>query len=477
MLFLKKNKKKLLIITPLFLLFSFIYSFIFHFAFTISVILSIVLGPKFSIGNIEFKEKNKIVAENVSLKYKKQEMVKIPKVIIEYDLKNKFPDILKKITAFGGKATIIRENESINIIDAFVGTGKNQNSESKSGTEVPVGIIEAQNVDVVFKDLSYKEPIELEVPSTNGYVSFDKIKGIDLLFQGKTTNEEKASYSFNNYEKEYSMTIKGENLNLNTNILQFAYYSEDIEYSRGKGNINLTIDSDGLFGSAEAKELDVKYRDFSELAKDINGKVEFLGNKIKIDANFNMFKKKRKFLMDFDFNNELIIKIPMGKMTYGEVAHYKLLEDLNLNINKYNFENLDIILKLDKAQEFSATIDFKIANILEKNITLKNNLGKLVYTNENIEISLLNSDLELAGFKNKFKFSMNLKDKEADFKYSLGDFKGDGNLLLEKNYLALNLKSGFVIFNSKYMYENEKYILESNFNNEEKFKLVYDFKN
>ncbi|MGL5123971.1 MAG: hypothetical protein ACRC6K_07435 [Fusobacteriaceae bacterium] len=477
MSFFKKNKKKLLIIIPLSFFFAIIYSFIFHFIFTISVILSLVLGPKFSIGNIEFKEKNKIFVENVSLKYKNQEIIKTPKMIIEYDLENKFSNILKKITVLGGKAIIIRKNESINFVDAFAGA--NENSKVKSGTKVPIELIEAKNVDVTFRDLSYKEPIEIEIFSTNGYVSFDKEKGIDLLFQGKTHNEEEAFYSFNNYEKKYSMTIKAQNIELNTNNMQFAYYSEDLEYSKGKGNINLTIDSDGLFGIVNFKELDIKYLAFSELAKDTNGKIEFLGNRINIDANFNIFNKKRKVLMDYDFENDLIIKIPLEKMTYAEVAHYKLLEDLNLNLNlnKYNFDNVDITLKLDKKQEFSATIDFKISDILEKNITLKNNLGKLIYTNESVDIKLLNSDLELSSFKKKLNFSLNIKDKKGNFKYYLDDFTGDGDIFFEENYLGINQKSGFMIFDSKYMYENKNYTLESNLDKEESFKLVYDFKN
>lgn len=478
MLFFKKNKRKLLIITPLSFLFVIVYSFIFHFAFTISVILTMALGPKFSIGNIEFKGKNKIIAEDVSLKYENQEIVKTPKVIIEYNLENKLSEILKKITIFNGKVLIIRKNESINIVDAFVGkTEKSDSSKEKSGTKVPIGLIQAKNVSLIFKDLSYKNPITIDIPSTNGYVSFNKKKGIDLLFQGITSNKEEISYSFNNYEKEYSMKIKGKNLNLNTNILQFAYYSEDIEYSKGKGEINLTIDSDGLFGTATVKDLDLKYHDFSELTKDINGKINFLGNRIKIDANFDLFNKKRKFLMDFDFDNDLVIKILLGEMTYDEIAHYKLLQDLNLNLNKYSLDNLDIILKLNKKQELTAKIDFKIADILDKDISLKNNIGNIIYTSEDIKINILNSDLDLLEFKKKIKFTMDIKDKKAEFQYYLDNFKGNGDLFFKEKYLGVNFNSGFLVFNSKYIYENEKYIVESNLNNENKFKIVYDFKN
>lgn len=469
-----KYKKRIFVEAPLFFISCFLFSLIFFFGPTVGFILTLALKPSFSIKHIqlpkEFSKVGEVVATGVKLSYNDQKIVEAPKVILTYDLNGNVMSWMKSIDVYDSKILIERNNSNVNIVDAFSTT-----SPGKAGLGVPIGIIRAINADAVYRDISYNFPIEKHVPVVNGYVSFDKEKGIDLLFSGPYEDGE-ISYSFTNYIEEYSMTIKGKNVDLDTNILQYAYYYDDIEYLGGKGDLNLTISSSGLYGSADIKGLTVNYKPFLETAKNIDGHVEFLKDIIKINADFDIFGKRKKFTLDYDSASEMNINIILDEVKYEEAAKYKLLTGIELPFQVENLKNTNINLKLDKNKDFFVIIDFDLPKLVMGKLEFQNLKNKLVYSNDVLTYSLLNSDIELPGIKDKLKFDFKLKNNLGNLTYNLENLTGELELGFEDEIIKINSKSGFAVAKGSYEYKTKVLNLYGGKELEKKYELIYDFK-
>lgn len=469
-----KYKKRIFVDAPLFFMSCLIVSLIFFFGPTVGFILTLVLKPSFSINHIqlpkEFSKVGEVVATGVKLSYNDQKIVDAPRVVLTYDLNKNIMGWMKSIDVYDSKILIERSNSDVNIVDAFSNT-----SPGKAGLGVPIGIIRAVNADAVYRDISYDFPIEKHIPVVNGYVSFDSKNGIELLFKGPYKDGE-ISYSFTNYVEEYSMTIKGKNIDLDTNILQYAYYYDEIEYLGGKGDLDLTVSSSGLYGSADIRGLTVNYKSFLETAKNINGHVDFLKDIIKIDADFDIFGKKKKFTLDYDSNSEMNINIKLDEVKYEEAAKYKLLNDIKLPFYVENLKNTNINLKLDKNDDFFVIIDFDLPKLAMSKLEFQNLKNRLVYSNDVLTYSLLESDVELVGIKNNLKFDFKLKDNLGTLTYNLENLSGELELGFEDKNIKINSKSGFAVAKGSYDYETKVLNLYSGKKLEKKYELVYDFK-
>ncbi|MBP6063193.1 MAG: translocation/assembly module TamB domain-containing protein [Fusobacteriaceae bacterium] len=471
--FLIKHKKGILIGTPIFLLSTIILSLVLFLGPTVGVILTVVLKPAFSIKKINIPEKllksGEIEANGVILSYKGQKIVDAPKVVLRYDLNGEMRDWIKAIDVYNADILIERKGSDVNIVKAF-----STNSTGKAGLGVPIGVIRAIDGDAIYRDISYNFPIEKHIPIVNGYVSFDKKKGIDLIFGG-VYKDGHISYSFSNYVEDYSMTIKGENIDLDTNLLQYAYYYKDIEYLEGKGDLDLTVAKSGLYGSADIRGLTVNYKPFKESAKNIGGHVDFLKDKIKIDADFFVFGKKKKFVLDYDGTAEMNIDIILGEMEYSEVSKYEDLIGLNLPFKVENFQNTNINLKLDKKKDFYVTIDFDLPNLDIKYLNLKNLKNKLMFSNGLLTYSLLNSDIKIFGIKDQFKVDFSLKNKLGKINYSLENLNGEIGLKFLKDEIKIDSKSGFLVGKGSYNYDKKSLNIYGGKKLIKKYDFSYDF--
>ncbi len=468
-----KYKKRVFIDAPLFFISCFLFSLIFFLGPTVGFILTVALKPSFSIRHIqlprEFSKVGEVVATGVRLSYRSQRIVEAPKIILKYDLNGNVMDWMQSIDVYDAKILVERNNSNINVVDAF-----SSGSPGKAGLNVPIRIIRAINANTVFRDLSYTHPIEKNIPVTNGFVSFDKEKGIDLLFSGPYKDGE-ISYSFTNYIEDFSMTIKAKNIGLDTNILQYAYYYEDLEYSDGKADLDLTISSSGLYGSGDIRGLTVNYKSFLEKAKNVNGRVDFLRNIIKMRADFDLFEKNREFTLDFESGSEMNINIKLGELKYEEAAKYRLLNDIELPFQVGNLKNTNINLKLDRNRDFFVIINFDLPKLNMGRLEFENLNNKLVYSNNVLTYSLLNSDIELFGIKNKLKFDFKLENSIGNIVYNLENLTGELELGFEDKAIKINSKSGFAVAKGSYEYKTRILNLYSGKKSEKKYELIFDF--
>lgn len=475
--FILKNRKKLMIFSPFFavlILCFYLYNFLGE---TVGLILTVTLKPKFLIGKIEmpknFSKAGKIVAKEVVLTYKEQEIVRAPEIEILYNLSSPLNKWIEKIIIDSPEVLIERDKSNVNIVEAFSTGGK-----SKTVKEVPLGEIIVKNANLLYRDISYEFPIEKKLNLVEGYVRFDAVKGIDLKFQGYD-KDSSLSYSFNNEIEDYSMNISGKNISLDTKILQYAYYYKELEYEDGIGDLDLTISPKGLLGYADIKNLTVNYKPFLEKAKNIKGKVEFNGEKIDIQADFELFEKNRYFSLNFDFNNELDIEIDLGDLSYEEVSNYYLLKNLNLNTKNLNFKDSKINLNLSKEKKFTAKVNLAIENIDEEKYSYKDGKIDILASDDGIRISLSESQIKILDLTKTVSIDLTLKDELMKINYFIDNFKGEGNLYFDSEKILLESQNGFFKTKGSFDYKDKILQLEDleEILEEDKFSVEYDFQN
>ncbi|WP_407536160.1 hypothetical protein [Cetobacterium somerae] len=150
----------------------------------VEIILKIAVGPTISSQEIKFPKFGEIDITDVVLSKGDDVIVKAPKVVITYSKESLKNFRLKEINVEKPWVHIERKGESVNIVDAF-SSGTKGESTAKAGTAVPIDIITVKDGELLFRDTTYSREIKQELNNVNGYVSFNKITGIDLEFKGE----------------------------------------------------------------------------------------------------------------------------------------------------------------------------------------------------------------------------------------------------------------------------------------------------
>lgn len=486
--FYQKNKKKVIaLLTTLFIFIGGYWSVVYHLPKTIEVIVQMVLGTTISSSSIEFKE-NKIEVKDLKIINKKEVIIDAPKVDILYSKKSLEELRIEEIIIYDGIANITREkNGDINIVAAFTGGSKeNENKVEvekeevyKPGIGVPIDKITAINATTNFTDLSYTNPIKETAYNTNGYLTFSKETGIDMEFTG-SNNEQIYTYKLNTSEQPYDMTIILKNISVRDDLLQYAYDGEEVDFNGGKLNLNLSISPKGMFGGADFKDVTVRYKDLDTDVKVVDGTVDFLGKRIEVKANYEVFKTKDKFLLVFDENGELNIDFSARDITYDELRKYSLLKDKNLPLENIFIDDVKFNMNLNKENGFSVTIDYFIKNSSVENIQLENLKGNFIYDKEGLHIKKLNSIFGIKDTEIKKDLSLKLDyiGNEGNIDFSLNNIKGINDFLpniqgtfnfdtgeeeFKFNFISNILKIRGIYFskiNKLLLYRNGKYSIE-----------------
>ncbi|UUV18465.1 hypothetical protein NRK67_14400 [Fusobacteria bacterium ZRK30] len=343
-----------------------------------------------------------------------------PKLILRYSIKDLLRGKITEISAENPYLYIaVDKNRDVNIVDIFA-TG----SPGKAG--VPIDIITVTNGKLLFQDNYYEKPINKFVNNVDGYVSFDDTHGIDLRFYN-TEGDEMVDYSFTNYEKEYSMTIKLKNGDIDQDLMQYAYVDEYTNYLGGKADLDLTIDSDGLWGDAYLSKASFKTSAYDGVATDIHGGVDFLGERIKLKLDGKMEEKNVEFSLEYLPDNvEMNItasdlnKEDIKKVTLFDDTLKKKLDDLG----DFNVSYLRLKFNFDK--DFNLTLDnyLRLDTLNIKGAEVKDLKGSIVLSGDQVRLKDL-------------RFFMNYDGSEG---YTLlnGSYDED---ILDLNFSILNRKS------------------------------------
>lgn len=496
--FYRNNKKKIITgLSLLFILAGGYWSVRYHLSKTVEVILQIALGPKISSSSIEFKKYGLIEIKDLKLVSNKKTIIDAPKVELLYSKESLKKLRIEEIIIYDGTANITREkNGDINIVAAFTGSSKEESTDTevkkekeyKPGIGVPIDRITAINATTNFTDLSYRNPIQETAYGTNGFLTFSKEKGINLIFKGK--NEDQIyTYALNTNKEPYDMNIKLENIAVKTDLLQYAYDGDEVSYNGGTLNLDLSISPKGLFGNADFKDVTVRYKELDTDIKVSGGTVDFQGKNVVVKADYEVFDKKDKFLLTYA-DDELNIDFAAKDITYAQIQKYSLAKELNLPLESLVVNDVKFNLNLNPAREFKVTIDFFSKDFNLNDLELKNTKGIFVYdingihiNDFNTDISLWNKEMKEELFKKKIALSLDYFEEEGALKF---DIKGnesinnyipniDGvfNFETKNKNFSFNFLSNIIKLRGRY-YSN---INKINLYRAGKFSLDYDLKN
>jgi len=429
-----------------------------------------------------------------------------PKLLLRYSIKDLLRGRITEISAKDPYLYIaVDKDRDINIVDIFSSKtpegSKNSTNSKKAGTKVPIDIITVTNAKLLFQDNYYEKPINKFVDNVDGYVSFDSTRGIDLNFYN-TKGKEMVDYSFSNYKKRYSMTIKLKDGNINQELMQYAYVGEYTDYLGGKADLDLTIDSDGLWGEAYLSKASFHTSAYDGVARDIHGKVDFLGRRIKLKLDGKMEKKDLTFSLEYNPSG-LEMDITTSNLNKENINNVTLLDD-NLKekidgLGDFNISNLKLNFNFD--ENFNLTLDTYLRldtlnsngieiKDLKGNIILSNNYVKLkdlrffLKKNESEGYILLNGDYENSildlnlNILNK-KSPLKLKKLSGDLKYNLDTEKIDYKLYSDILNIGGNVDLSKKIFEISSIgtedveieYKDEYYSAKNN------IKVIYDYHN
>ncbi|MGL5961885.1 MAG: hypothetical protein ACRCZ0_08015, partial [Cetobacterium sp.] len=232
-----KYKKFIIIVFPLFIFLSGGLFVKYNLPKIVEIVLKLALGPTISSQEIKFPKFGVIDITEVSLSKGNDTMVQAPKVIITYskDFKN---FRLKEIKVLNPKVHIERKGSNVNIVEAF-SSGDGTTSDKKAGAGVPIDIITVKNASLIYRDITYSREIKQELDTVDGYVSFHKVKGIDLEFKGNKENE-KYEYRLNNLTEPLNMNIVLKNIDVKPELIQYGYDDKNLSGATGQFNMNLT---------------------------------------------------------------------------------------------------------------------------------------------------------------------------------------------------------------------------------------------
>ncbi|WP_101475036.1 hypothetical protein [Fusobacterium sp.] len=490
--FVKRHKKLISVVTFLFLLFfGGIYTIKHNLPKTVEILTGAFLGPKFKSSDIIF-EKNKIIVKDFILQDKDEVIIKSPEVDILYTKESLKNLRIKEIIVNGGEANITRrKNGDVNVVAAFTGGSddkpeKEEKKEKKyePGISVPIDKITGKDITTIYRDYSYRLPIEKIAYNTNGFMTFSKTEGIDLNFRG-TNKKEVFDFSFNNSKEPYSMTIKLANIGVTTELAQYGYDGDEISYNGGTLNMDLTIATSGLLGWLNFDGVDLRYKDLDDTIKNVSGEGKFNKEGIFIDATGLVFGKDEKFSLSYK-NEELNIDFALENIQQKNIEKLSYLKGIDLPFNDLVVNKMKFNLNMKK--ELKITIDGFVKKLNIDNISLQNTGLKFIYDNGGMHIDNLNSDILVLDDKKKElikeKLSANLDlDKENngnvifslintnDKKY-IPNLEGNAKFSMDKEKIDFNFNSNILNLKGKYLSKDEKLVLE-----DKMYYLEYDIKN
>lgn len=478
--FYKKNRKKLIFVTFLFLLFFGVaWNIKYNLPKTVEVVVRLFVGPTFKSSSIEF-EKEKIVIKDFILADGEEVIIDTPKVEILYS-----KDILKRkrideIIIDGGTANITRrKNGDINIVAAF--TGESEPEEEKKekpkdekyepGIGIPIDKITGINVTTVFRDLGYRLPIEETAYNTNGYLTFSESEGINLHFIG-SNKEQVYDFAFSTSKEPYSMTIKLKDIDVKTELVQYGYDGKEVSYNGGKLNMDLTIASSGMLGWINFDGVNVKYIDLDDEVKNVTGKVEFTKEGIFLNAIGKVFEKPEKFTLSYK-DNELNIDFKLKDIKQKDLEKLSYLDGVELP-----FKNLvvnDVKFNLNLKNELKINIDAFVKRAELEQLRLNDTQVKLIYDKSGIHLPIISTDLATldkeknVGIEEKITGTFDLIDKRGMLKFKvenvnnksyIPNINGDLNFDILEDQIAIVLDSNIIDLEGKYFTKEKKIQLD-----------------
>lgn len=479
--FFKRNRKKLIFVTFLFLFFfGGWWTIKYNLPKTVEVVVRLFVGPTLKSSSIDF-QKDKVVIKDFLLADGEEVIIDTPEVDILYTRESLKNFRIEEIILNGGTANITRrKNGDINIVAAFAGESKEDESKEetpakdepyKPGIGIPIDRITGKNITTVFRDLGYRLPIEQTAYNTNGYLTFSKTEGINLHFIG-SNGPEIYDFAFSTTKEPYSMTIKLSNIAVKSELVQYGYDGKEVSYDGGELNMDLTIASSGMLGWIKFRDVDVRYIDLDDPIKAVTGGVDFTKEGIFLNATGKVFEKPEKFTLSYK-DNELNIDFNLKNIQKENLEKLSYLKGIELPFEKINIDSVKFNLNLKK--ELKVTIDAFIKKLEMPGLRLENTDVNFLYDKLGIHLPKISTTLnrldenkrvtiaeKIDGTVNFWegKGDLTLDIKNVNHQKYIPDFKGKLNFEILEKEIDFNLSSNIIDLEGRYLLEAKKVQLD-----------------
>lgn len=479
--FFKRNRKKLIFVTFLFLFFfGGWWTIKYNLPKTVEVVVRLFVGPTLKSSSIDF-QKDKVVIKDFLLADGEEVIIDTPEVDILYTRESLKNFRIEEIILNGGTANITRrKNGDINIVAAFAGESKEDESKEetpakdepyKPGIGIPIDRITGKNITTVFRDLGYRLPIEQTAYNTNGYLTFSKTEGINLHFIG-SNGPEIYDFAFSTTKEPYSMTIKLSNIAVKSELVQYGYDGKEVSYDGGELNMDLTIASSGMLGWIKFRDVDVRYIDLDDPIKAVTGGVDFTKEGIFLNATGKVFEKPEKFTLSYK-DNELNIDFNLKNIQKENLEKLSYLKGIELPFEKINIDSVKFNLNLK--EELKVTIDAFIKKLEMPGLRLENIDVNFLYDKLGIHLPKISTTLnrldenkrvtiaeKIDGTVNFWegKGDLTLDIKNVNHQKYIPDFKGKLNFEILEKEIDFNLSSNIIDLEGRYLLEAKKVQLD-----------------
>ena len=479
--FFKRNRKKLIFVTFLFLFFfGGWWTIKYNLPKTVEVVVRLFVGPTLKSSSIDF-QKDKVVIKDFLLADGEEVIIDTPEVDILYTRESLKNFRIEEIILNGGTANITRrKNGDINIVAAFAGESKEDESKEetpakdepyKPGIGIPIDRITGKNITTVFRDLGYRLPIEQTAYNTNGYLTFSKTEGINLHFIG-SNGPEIYDFAFSTTKEPYSMTIKLSNIAVKSELVQYGYDGKEVSYDGGELNMDLTIASSGMLGWIKFRDVDVRYIDLDDPIKAVTGGVDFTKEGIFLNATGKVFGKPEKFTLSYK-DNELNIDFNLKNIQKENLEKLSYLKGIELPFEKINIDSVKFNLNLK--EELKVTIDAFIKKLEMPGLRLENTDVNFLYDKLGIHLPKISTTLnrldenkrvtiaeKIDGTVNFWegKGDLTLDIKNVNHQKYIPDFKGKLNFEILEKEIDFNLSSNIIDLEGRYLLEAKKVQLD-----------------
>lgn len=433
----EKYKKIIFIALPFFIFLSGGLLVKYNLPKVVEVILKLALGPTISSQEIKFPKFGEIDIRDVVLSKGDDTMVKAPKIIIKYSKESLKKFRLTEINVENPWVHIERKAENVNIVNAF-SSGGEPNPDSKAGAAVPIDIIRVKDGVLVFRDMTYSREIKQELDVVNGYVAFDKIKGIDLEFKGNK-DKEIYEYRLDNLNEPLNMNIVLKDIEVKPELIQYGYDDKELSGATGIFNMDLTIASSGLKGYASLNNGTVVYDSLRDIVKEVNGDISFGKNGINVDFKYSLNSTPGIFKVFYSEEKGVEVNFKFKDLPYTTARSYKLLGDLNLPLDDLKFKSVDVGLLYKQDLGFKAEVLYSAFPLVSAGVEIDNINGKVQFKDGVLNLSGNELDVIFKGidYKKSFTYSADLDLREENLKF--------------------DIKSNFIDFNGEYQ-KSEKAI-------------------
>lgn len=479
--FFKRNRKKLIFVTFLFLFFfGGWWTIKYNLPKTVEVVVRLFVGPTLKSSSIDF-QKDKVIIKDFLLADGEEVIIDTPEVDILYTRESLKNFRIEEIILNGGTANITRrKNGDINIVAAFAGESKEDESKEetpaknepyKPGIGIPIDRITGKNITTVFRDLGYRLPIEQTAYNTNGYLTFSKTEGINLHFIG-SNGPEIYDFAFSTTKEPYSMTIKLSNIAVKSELVQYGYDGKEVSYDGGELNMDLTIASSGMLGWIKFRDVDVRYIDLDDPIKAVTGGVDFTKEGIFLNATGKVFEKPEKFTLSYK-DNELNIDFNLKNIQKENLEKLSYLKGIELPFEKINIDSVKFNLNLK--EELKVTIDAFIKKLEMPGLRLENTDVNFLYDKLGIHLPKISTTLNrldenkrvtiaerIDGTVNFWegKGDLTLDIKNVNHQKYIPDFKGKLNFEILEKEIDFNLSSNIIDLEGRYLLEAKKVQLD-----------------